>query len=154
MRVYRMQQAQSARTRYFPDTRFTENDLAFYMGWLGHYIGDGSQPLHVTIHGDGWKGARSHLESGNRRSIGVDEADPRGTSGRSRNRCGTQGRNRRRSHRSLFRVLRLRCHPAGLTGCPAAQTERLAMTAILHCHPPPISLGCAGAESEVSVGLL
>ena len=56
MRVYRMQEARNPRTRYYPDTRFTENDLAFYMEWLGHYIGDGSQPLHVTIHGDGWKG--------------------------------------------------------------------------------------------------
>lgn len=36
--------------------RYLEQDLAFYAGWLGHYTGDGAQPLHVTIHHDGWQG--------------------------------------------------------------------------------------------------
>jgi hypothetical protein len=27
------------------------------MGWLGHYTADGAQPLHDTIHHDGWQGA-------------------------------------------------------------------------------------------------
>lgn len=35
---------------------FLEQDVAFYCGWLGHYTGDGAQPLHVTIHHDGWQG--------------------------------------------------------------------------------------------------
>src|SRR5262249_10038925 len=26
------------------------------MGWLGHYTADGAQPLHDTIHHDGWQG--------------------------------------------------------------------------------------------------
>src|SRR5262249_48697592 len=26
------------------------------MGWLGHYTADGAQPLHDTIHHDGWLG--------------------------------------------------------------------------------------------------
>ena len=32
------------------------NDIAFYMGWLGHYIADAAQPLHNSQHHDGWNG--------------------------------------------------------------------------------------------------
>ena len=32
------------------------NNCAFYVAWLGHYIGDGSQPLHDSIHIAGWVG--------------------------------------------------------------------------------------------------
>ena len=35
-------------------------DIAFYVGWLGHYTADGAQPLHDTIHHDGWQGANPH----------------------------------------------------------------------------------------------
>lgn len=38
------------------DEKFLEQTCAFYVAWLGHYIGDGSQPLHDTIHHDGWQG--------------------------------------------------------------------------------------------------
>lgn len=38
------------------DARFLAQDIAFYMGWLGHYTADGAQPLHDTIHHDGWQG--------------------------------------------------------------------------------------------------
>ena len=31
-----------------------EQDIVFYAGWLGHYVADGSQPLHTTINYDGW----------------------------------------------------------------------------------------------------
>ncbi len=41
--------------------RVNEKDLVaveqaaiFYAGWLGHYVGDGSQPLHTTKNYDGW----------------------------------------------------------------------------------------------------
>jgi hypothetical protein len=37
-------------------TAAVENDIIFYMGWLGHYVGDGSQPLHTTVNYDGWTG--------------------------------------------------------------------------------------------------
>ena len=37
-------------------TEAVEQDIVFYAGWLGHYIGDTSQPLHTTIHYDGWVG--------------------------------------------------------------------------------------------------
>jgi hypothetical protein len=33
------------------------NDIAFYMGWVGHYVADAAQPLHNSIHHDGWSGA-------------------------------------------------------------------------------------------------
>jgi hypothetical protein len=51
MRTYRALAAKQQ------DTRFVEMELAFYMGWLGHYTGDGAQPLHDTVHHDGWQGA-------------------------------------------------------------------------------------------------
>jgi hypothetical protein len=35
-------------------------DIAFYAGWLGHYTADGAQPLHDTIHHDGWQGPNPH----------------------------------------------------------------------------------------------
>lgn len=38
------------------DTNFVELEIAQYMGRLGHYTGDGAQPLHDTIHHDGWSG--------------------------------------------------------------------------------------------------
>lgn len=50
MRDYRALLAQSK------DTKPVEQAIIFYMGWLGHYVGDGSQPLHVTVNYDGWVG--------------------------------------------------------------------------------------------------
>lgn len=38
------------------DTRLVEWEIASYMGRLGHYTGDGAQPLHDSIHHDGWAG--------------------------------------------------------------------------------------------------
>lgn len=38
------------------DTGPVEQDAIFYAGWLGHYVADGSQPLHTTIDYDGWVG--------------------------------------------------------------------------------------------------
>jgi hypothetical protein len=31
-------------------------DIAFYMGWVGHYVADAAMPLHNSIHHDGWSG--------------------------------------------------------------------------------------------------
>lgn len=50
MRRYRAMKAKGE------DTRFVELEIASYMGRLGHYTGDGAQPLHDTIHHDGWVG--------------------------------------------------------------------------------------------------
>lgn len=36
------------------DTKPTEQAILFYAGWLGHYVADGAQPLHVTVNYDGW----------------------------------------------------------------------------------------------------
>ena len=36
------------------DLHAAEQAAIFYAGWLGHYVGDGSQPLHTTINYDGW----------------------------------------------------------------------------------------------------
>jgi hypothetical protein len=38
------------------DTRGVEAAALFYAGWLGHYVGDASQPLHTTIQYNGWLG--------------------------------------------------------------------------------------------------
>ena len=38
------------------DTTFIEQDAAFYLGWLSHYIADAAQPLHSSVHHDGWVG--------------------------------------------------------------------------------------------------
>lgn len=37
-------------------TKDVEPLIIFYVGWLGHYVGDGSQPLHVTVKYNGWVG--------------------------------------------------------------------------------------------------
>ena len=38
------------------DTKQVEAAILFYAGWLGHYVGDGSQPLHTTVKYNGWVG--------------------------------------------------------------------------------------------------
>jgi S1/P1 Nuclease len=39
------------------DTKPSECEILFLAGWLGHYVADGSQPLHTTIQFNGWTGA-------------------------------------------------------------------------------------------------
>jgi hypothetical protein len=55
MRAYRALSA-IASPESQKDARYLAQDIAFYMGWLGHYTADGAQPLHDTIHHDGWQG--------------------------------------------------------------------------------------------------
>jgi hypothetical protein len=38
-------------------TAAVEQAIIFYAAWLGHYVADGSQPLHTTIQYNGWVGA-------------------------------------------------------------------------------------------------
>ncbi len=38
------------------DTSEVEKAAIFYAGWLGHYVGDGSQPLHTSVQYNGWIG--------------------------------------------------------------------------------------------------
>ena len=37
-------------------THAVQQAIIFYSGWLGHYVADGSQPLHTTIQYNGWVG--------------------------------------------------------------------------------------------------
>ena len=49
-REYRHRQAEHQ------PTHAVQQVVIFYAGWLGHYVADGSQPLHTTIHYNGWVG--------------------------------------------------------------------------------------------------
>ena len=42
------------------DTKPSEAEIVFLAGWLGHYVGDGSQPLHTSILYNGWVGPNPH----------------------------------------------------------------------------------------------
>jgi len=42
------------------DTKPSEAEIVFLAGWLGHYVGDGSQPMHTTIQYNGWTGPNPH----------------------------------------------------------------------------------------------
>ncbi len=42
------------------DTAPVQLAILFDAGWLGHYVGDGSQPLHDTIQYNGWTGPNPH----------------------------------------------------------------------------------------------
>jgi hypothetical protein len=35
-------------------------DIVYFMGVMGHYVGDGAQPLHDTVSHNGWVGANPH----------------------------------------------------------------------------------------------
>ena len=38
------------------DTKPVEAEIVFLAGWMGHYVGDGSMPLHTSIQYNGWMG--------------------------------------------------------------------------------------------------
>jgi len=38
-------------------TADAEANAIFYAGWLGHYVGDGANPMHTSIQYNGWVGA-------------------------------------------------------------------------------------------------
>jgi hypothetical protein len=50
MRAYRALSAEKK------DTKPVEAAILFYAGWLGHYVGDGSNPHHTSIQYNGWTG--------------------------------------------------------------------------------------------------
>lgn len=50
MRIVRMLQAEGK------DTSAYEQNCAYEVAVLGHYIGDGAQPLHDSVNSDGWLG--------------------------------------------------------------------------------------------------
>lgn len=49
-REYRRLQAENK------PTDVVEGNIIFYMGWLGHYVADGANPLHTTVNYNGWVG--------------------------------------------------------------------------------------------------
>ena len=51
--VVAFRQYRLAVARQLP-TVAAEKTALFYMGWLGHYVGDGSNPLHTTVNYNGW----------------------------------------------------------------------------------------------------
>lgn len=55
------------------ETRFAELEVAYAMGWTGHYTADGAQPLHDTVHHDGWQGANPQGFTTNPRVHGLFE---------------------------------------------------------------------------------
>jgi hypothetical protein len=42
------------------DTKPVEHEILFMAGILGHYVGDGSMPLHTSIYPNGWSGPNPH----------------------------------------------------------------------------------------------
>jgi len=42
------------------DSKAAEAEIVFLAGFLGHYVGDGSQPLHTTMNYNGWTGPNPH----------------------------------------------------------------------------------------------
>lgn len=42
------------------NTTPSECEIEFLAGWLGHYVGDGAQPLHTTFQYNGWIGPNPH----------------------------------------------------------------------------------------------
>ncbi|WP_277970998.1 hypothetical protein [Sphingomonas echinoides] len=54
-----MRQVRSAEAAH-RDAAVPEQHCAFDVIRLGHYIGDGAQPLHDSVNSDGWRGANPH----------------------------------------------------------------------------------------------
>jgi hypothetical protein len=42
------------------EIRNAQENIIYTMGVMGHYVGDGSQPLHTTKHFNGWSGANTN----------------------------------------------------------------------------------------------
>lgn len=65
-----------------------QQNIAYLMGIMGHFVGDASQPLHTTKHYNGWVGENPHgyttnltfhswIDGGYLRKVGVQFADLR-----------------------------------------------------------------------------
>lgn len=48
--IYRVEQARNG-----PELQAAQENVLHTAGMLGHYIGDASQPLHTSVHTDGWR---------------------------------------------------------------------------------------------------
>src|SRR5258706_483832 len=53
--------------------RFSQANVIYTMGVMGHFAGDASQPLHTTVHFNGWTGANpEHYTTTNKFHAWVD----------------------------------------------------------------------------------
>lgn len=57
------------------DTKPSEAEITFLAGWLGHYVADGSMPLHTTIQYNGWVGPNPHGYTTEHHIHGLFESD-------------------------------------------------------------------------------
>ncbi|PPV05449.1 nuclease [Xanthomonas bromi] len=57
------------------DTGELERTCAFHVSWFAHYIGDGAQPQHDSIHHDGWQGPNPNGYSTDPKVHGKFESD-------------------------------------------------------------------------------
>lgn len=75
------------------DAQIFEQNCAYQVAVMGHYIGDGSQPLHDSVNSDGWRGDNPHgytrdssihgrFETRFVDAIGLDEKDIGGRIGK------------------------------------------------------------------------
>jgi hypothetical protein len=51
-----MRQLRAAQAAASPEARVRERQCAYEVAVMGHYIGDGAQPLHDSVNSDGWRG--------------------------------------------------------------------------------------------------
>ena len=57
------------------DTTAAEHEVVFLCGMLGHFVGDGSQPLHTTTQYNGWTGNNPKGYSTSKKFHGMVEGD-------------------------------------------------------------------------------
>ena len=57
------------------DTKPVEHEIVFLAGWLGHYVGDGSMPLHTSIQYNGWTGVNPRAYTTEHHIHAVFESD-------------------------------------------------------------------------------
>lgn len=79
-------------------------DVIYVMGVMGHYVGDGSQPLHTTIHFNGWVGD-----------------NPKGYTPRHTFHAWIDGGYFRKTGEPDFQKLAAKIHPARHVGEPGVQ---------------------------------
>jgi hypothetical protein len=57
------------------DTRPVEEEIVFLAGWLGHYVGDGSMPLHTSNKPNGWIGPNPNEYTTDHKIHGLFESE-------------------------------------------------------------------------------
>jgi hypothetical protein len=57
------------------DTKPVEKEIVFLAGWLGHYVGDGSMPLHTSNKPNGWIGPNPNSYTTEHKIHGLFESE-------------------------------------------------------------------------------